>query len=333
MAIIKGTDWDDIIDGTNYSDYIDGNGGDDDIYGYGGSDEINGGNGDDVIYGGAGNDDIIGGAGANDLWGGSGYDWFIMSNRGSRFSDDWIFDFEFDVDRIDLRAWGISDISQVRELLRTDAGGNAWFNAYYLGVDHFVTVDGVRANELLASDFIFQGGGPRNAAGSVYADTLFGSRSDDVLNGRAGADMVLGGLGDDLVLGAGARDELIGGAGHDILRGGVGGDILTGDAGADTFDFNSVRDSQVGFPRDRITDFQPGLDQIDLFNIDANEGLAGNQAFAWRADLGFTGAGQVTYTYVGGNTVVSANVDADLAAEFQVILTGRHVLTAGDFVL
>ncbi|WP_298919675.1 hypothetical protein [uncultured Nostoc sp.] len=61
--------------------------------------------------------------------------------------------------------------------------------------------------------------------------------------------------------------------GNDTLNGGSGTDSLTGGLGNDVFVFNSLSDSQPGFPRDVITDFAGnGIfagDQIDLSAIDA----------------------------------------------------------------
>ncbi|MCF7732625.1 MAG: type I secretion C-terminal target domain-containing protein [Akkermansiaceae bacterium] len=55
------------------------------------------------------------------------------------------------------------------------------------------------------------------------------------------------------------NDRLSGGAGDDTLSGGAGDDILTGSAGSDRFVFGGV---DTG--RDRITDFDPQQDIIDL---------------------------------------------------------------------
>ncbi|MEB0161090.1 M10 family metallopeptidase C-terminal domain-containing protein, partial [Pseudomonas sp. AH2 (2023)] len=49
-----------------------------------------------------------------------------------------------------------------------------------------------------------------------------------------------------------------GDAGNDRLEGGTGNDILNGGAGADVFEF------ERGDGRDRIADFQNGLDRIEL---------------------------------------------------------------------
>jgi len=76
--------------------------------------------------------------------------------------------------------------------------------------------------------------------------------------GTAGAERIEGTAGDDLLLGYAGADTLEGAAGDDVLIAGTGADRLTGGAGADVFVFRA--DGQ----RDLITDFQPGLDRIDL---------------------------------------------------------------------
>ena len=58
--------------------------------------------------------------------------------------------------------------------------------------------------------------------------------------------------------GGGGNDTLNGGAGDDVIHAGTGADRLTGGTGADTFVF--VADEGA----DRITDFELGVDRIDL---------------------------------------------------------------------
>ncbi len=333
MATIYGTNFSEYIDGTNNSDVIFGYGGDDVIFGYSGNDDIYGGAGNDVIYGDAGQDNLFGGNGINDLWGGGGADWFIMSARAGAASDDWIGDFQFDIDRIDVSAWGISDFSQIKALINTDDTGSAWFNAFYNGYNHFLTIDWVAAPDLIASDFIYSDSGATNQTGTAYADTMFGSRYNDVLNGAAGNDSLLGGNGSDVLSGNGGNDRLIGGAGNDDLRGGAGRDVLTGGQGYDAFIFASAAESPANANRDSIRDFQPDIDLINLAAIDARPDLPGNQAFIWIGDADFSTPGQLRYAYAGGNTIVSGNLDSDQLAEFQIVLTGHFTLIAGDFVL
>jgi Ca2+-binding RTX toxin-like protein len=318
MPTIHGTNCSEYLYGTNYGDII---------YGYGGHDVLYGFDGNDTLYGGAGNDDLIGGLGTNNLWGGGGSDWFIMSARAAGASDDWIGDFQFGLDRIDVAAWGVSDFSQIKELLNVDSTGSAWFNASYNGYNHFLTIDGIAPSQLIASDFVYSDSGPKNQTGTAYADTLFGSRLNDTLRGAGGNDVLLGGMGHDSLYGGGGgdrlsggtgndklfgqagNDRLIGGAGADDLNGGAGSDILTGGPGYDAFVFSHYSHSRPNAARDRITDFQPDTDFIDLAAIDARLDLAGNQAFTWIGGAGFSGPGQLRYGYSGSDTIISGSVD------------------------
>lgn len=94
--------------------------------------------------------------------------------------------------------------------------------------------------------------------GQNGADRLFGGRDADALLGGEGGDALFGGKGRDLLLGGDGRDELVGGKGADLLTGGLGADRLKGGKGADLFDF------AVGDGRDRILDWQDGVDRIQL---------------------------------------------------------------------
>lgn len=333
MAIINGSNRSEYIPGTGGNDLIFGYGGDDYIEAFGGNDIIYGGNGDDVIFGGAGLDDIYGGSGVNDLFGGGGEDWFIMSSRGNNFSDDWIGDFQLGLDSIDVSAWGISDFSQIKELMKTDPSGSAWLNAFYNGYDHYLTIDGIPERALISSDFIYSNSGAKTETGTAFADTMFGSRSADTLHGAGGADILLGGFGADILNGNAGKDKLIGGKGNDVLRGGAGADVLQGGAGADIFDFNAVSESPAGSGRDTILDFELDIDVINLAGIDANVLLGGNQAFQWIGNAGFTDAGQLRYFFSGADTIIAGSTDADSTAEFQIRITGHFVPISGDFVL
>lgn len=352
--IFDGTIYSDIIDGTNGADDIYGYAGDDDLYGLGGEDYLDGGSGDDDIHGGSGSDVLIGGTGANDLWGGTGYDFFVMSERGwSGFSDDLVRDFTLNVDRVDLRDWGVSDFSQVRALLATDSYGDATLNAYFAGYDHVLTLDGIAPGQLLAKDFIYANPSALNQTGTGYDDVLFGSRYADVLRGAGGNDTVLGGQGHDFLTGDGGNDLVVGGTGDDDLYGGRGSDRLRGDAGADllvggagrdfmeggagsdlfrfgTFDFSGIAPGTA----DIITDFNPAQDDlIDLSLVDARAGGADN-AFTFIGRAAFSGvAGQLQYQISNGETLVSGDTNGDRMADFMIVLSGAQPLYASDFVL
>ena len=324
MAIYNGTSAGERINGTSGGDTIYGNGGDDSLYGYGGNDVIYGGTGDDYLSGGDGNDILNGGRGVNDFRGGAGDDTFVMIARttNSGFTDDLIHDMH-DGDKIDVSAWGISDFSQVQAVMGVDYYGAA-INAYYNGEDHLLSFLDADPSQFEATDFIYSNHGGGTQLGTMYADTLFGSRFDDVLRGSDGCDTLLGGIGNDALYGGGGGDDIFGGA---------GGDTLTGGGGYDAFIYQSAADSAAGAGHDVITDFRAGADWIDLCQVDANTGAAGDQAFHWIGTDDFTGAGQLRYETANGVTTVYGNTDGDSAPEFQIELTGAHTLHACDFVL
>ncbi|MBB5516684.1 Ca2+-binding RTX toxin-like protein [Rubricella aquisinus] len=104
--------------------------------------------------------------------------------------------------------------------------------------------------------------------GAVSVYTLELSPVHARLVGDRAPDTITGGAQNDVIDGRGGRDVLEGGAGDDFLTDGRARDILTGGDGVDTFIFH--RDNAT----DRITDFQDGLDRIDLRDY----GLAGFDA-------------------------------------------------------
>ncbi len=95
-------------------------------------------------------------------------------------------------------------------------------------------------------------------------DHSFGNPDDGYyhLDGGRDADFLLGTASFD--------DAILGGAGDDLLDGQQGRDLLTGDAGADTFRYQSVTDSYrtaTAAHSDRITDFDPSTDTLDLASL------------------------------------------------------------------
>ena len=57
-------------------------------------------------------------------------------------------------------------------------------------------------------------------------------------------------------------------------------------------------------------------------DIDANPGVAGDQAFTWIGSAAFSGIGQMRYA----DGMLQASVDADAAPEFEIELTGAPTL-------
>ncbi len=179
--------------------------------------------------------------------------------------------------------------------------------------------------------------------GTSSRDSLLGFGGNDTLNGLGGRDNLDGGNGNDKLFGGGGADVLRGGAGNDILKGGsgddflngnAGKDILTGGAGVDTFIFKHARETRPGKTADVITDFSTS-DFIDIRNIDADKGVAGNQDFKFLGDSAFTGkAGELNYKYVGSGanarTIISGDQNGDGAADFQIVLHKHIALSANN---
>jgi len=145
----------------------------------------------------------------------------------------------------------------------------------------------------------------------------------------------------DVITGDAGANALNGGGGSDVITGGLGRDTLTGGADHDVFYFKAINETPVGAGvRDVITDFQPGLDDIDLSTIDANPSKAGDQPFKFVGTQAFGGkAGELHYqTFdqpgtANDITVVSGDINGDRVADFEIEIAGLQKLTASDFIL
>lgn len=163
---------------------------------------------------------------------------------------------------------------------------------------------------------------------------LFGDAGNDRLQVRYGEASLYGGQGDDKLTSHERFDILDGGSGDDILIGEGNPDTLTGGAGSDRFVFRVVEHSMRHNDKyDRILDFsvEEG-DLIDIRGMDADETVAGDQAF-FLAD-GFTGvAGQVVQFSDGlGNTLIEGDTNGNGKSDFKILLVGEHVLTESNFL-
>jgi serralysin len=168
-----------------------------------------------------------------------------------------------------------------------------------------------------------------------FIDDAIGGSGRDSITGNDIANGLFGGKGGDSLFGLGGKDNLNGGKGADILIGGGAADQLTGAAGADRFVYRLLSDSSAGAGRDLILDFSHGQgDRIDLSSLDANAGLAGQQAFTLIAG-GFTGAAAQLIQYIdeSGRTILSGDVNGDSVADFEIQINGGSVLVAGDLIL
>jgi hypothetical protein len=203
-------------------------GGDDSVGGTTGNDTVDGGAGNDSLFGLAGDDDLTGGAGRDTLDGGAGND----TLNGGAGNDN---------------GRGGDDA----DTLTLGGGRDKGFGG--AGND---TLNGGSGRDRLeggSGDDAILGGGGKNK--------MLGDGGNDTLQGGGGADNMDGGAGDDLLFGNGGKDRMFGGFGADTFRGGSGGDTMDGGAGADVFVFGQ------GSGRDRVLNFEDGIDRIDLEGV------------------------------------------------------------------
>ena len=182
------------------------------------------------------------------------------------------------------------------------------------------TLLGLRGDDVLSGE-----GGNDTLIGHVGLDTLNGGDGDDFLAGRDGADVLNGNDGDDVLRGGAHIDVLDGGAGRDTLHGGGGGDTLTGGADEDVFIFDAEAQSgQTYSIRDKITDFEDGLDLLDV------------SAFGVTfARTGFTGTmPEVRFTKIGSvDSQLRIDTDGDGIDNMRVDILGVRGLTLNDLIL
>lgn len=204
-----------------------------------------------------------------------------------------------------------------RRSLADADGGVDWINAAAVSGDAAVDLRAGTTSSLAGGSFAI-------AAGTVIEHCVTGD-GDDGIAGNAASNRLLGMRG---------NDALSGDAGDDTLEGGQGGDTLTGGAGADRFAYAALSESGGAAP-DTITDFAPGLDLIDVSALDPSPAAAGDQGFAWRGTLGFSGGGtaEACYRQVGADTVLEFDTGDGGAAEMSIRLLGRFDLAGTELVL
>jgi Ca2+-binding RTX toxin-like protein len=205
------------------------------------------------------------------------------------------------------------------------------------------------------ADVIRAGGGPDiveagNGADVIWAgdgrDTVKAGNGADLIWGGGGPDIIDGANGDDQLFGQGGSDVLFGGNGNDVLEGGPGPDTLTGGPGADVFVYTSHSDDEEGGDHEggegggcgggedhegrveTITDFQPGLDRIDLSQLLTVDSFADGPE-----------PNAVWVEQDGSDAIVRIDTNGDVssehAAELSIVLAGVDASSAsvGDFVL
>ena len=234
-------------------DYLQGDAGDDSLFGAAGADTLDGGDGADVMRGGTWGDVLTGGAGGDILNGGFGDD---ILDGGSGF--DVIVGAAGDDtaqggDGNDRVYGGLGDDSLEGEA-GNDLLGGAAGNDIVNGGSGDDRVYGGGGDDVIDGD---DGGDPQGGD-----DRLFGSAGNDRFFAGAGDDRSFGGSGNDTFNSGGGNDLEFGGAGDDYFVDTDGNDRSWGGAGADRFEW-----SDTDFGRDRIEDFEAGVDTLDMGNL------------------------------------------------------------------
>ena len=204
--------------------------------------------GDDVLYADDGRSVLLGGAGNDTLYGGPGDD------------------------QLDGDFGGVLPITPGNDVLHggagndqllTEGGNDVLDGGPGADMVEFVIANPTRGEHI---DLSIQGVAQDTGVGMMTLESIEGGEAgtpyDDVLT-AAGVTADVG-----LELGAGGHDVLIGGSGNDSLTTHGGTNTLTGGAGSDFF---QVIIAQTGSPFDAsmtnfdtITDFQTGVDRLDV---------------------------------------------------------------------
>ena len=169
------------------------------------------------------------------------------------------------------------------------------------------------------TDMIQAGAGNDTVSAGAGNDSVQGGDGNDLLRGGSGNDLLQGQAGQDSLFGDEGNDSLLGGAGNDLLQGGAGSDLLAGGAGADmlwggaeraqrdVFVFNSPGESRLGALRDRIGDFRPGTDFLEI-----------------KADLNGNGLKSASQVLGTATTDADSNAVLHLGGGVEIVLIGVH---------
>ncbi len=253
--------------------------------------------GSDILTGRGGNDSLIGGDGNDRLNGGTGAD----------------------------RMWG----GPGDDLYFVDTARDRVSELPGQGTDLVLGSISIRLPDNV-ENLTLSGDSALNGRGNDDANVIRGNGAANLLTGRGGNDTLNGGPGgDDTLNGEFGDDRLFGGTGNDVLIGDLGADTLVGGPDADTFRYTSTANSAPG-AGDTITDFETGLDILDVAAIDADAGTDGDQTFVFIDAASFSGtAGELRYA----DGQVQADTDGDGLPDFEIAFSNLVALTAGDILL
>ena len=289
-----------VLTGTAGHDRLTAGSNDNRVIGLAGNDTLDGGAGNDTLVGGQGNDSLIGGAGIDTAdYTGSLPARVYLGITGPQ------------------NTWQGADVFSGIENLVGGLGNDRFFGS---------TVGNV-LNGGAGNDQLYGGGGN---------DTLIGGAGNDFFHGGADADVILfegsaavdvdivrttatgqgtdtlggvenitGGSGSDIIRGNAAANVLNGAVGNDTLVGRGGSDVLTGGSGSDRFVFANWDGN------DRVTDFQNGLDRIEI----------GGPTTGFRDLAVYNSAEGAVISWGGGTTITLVGIDRSMVDASDFIFT------------
>ncbi len=147
-------------------------------------------------------------------------------------------------------------------------------------------ITGTSSNDTIiagpAENLVSAGAGNDYVLGEDGNDTLNGNQGNDSLFGENDNDILDGNQNNDSLFGQNGLDSLTGDAGRDFLAGGKDSDTLTGGTEADIFFFGSPFEEGV----DNITDFEPGIDKIQVDSAEFDIGVTDFNRFNYNSSTG-----------------------------------------------
>jgi cysteinyl-tRNA synthetase, unknown class len=172
-------------------------------------------------------------------------------------------------------------------------------------------------------------GGDDYLAGNTGNDQISGGNDRDIAYGEWGNDSISGGSGNDMLWGNDDNDTVSGDDGDDRICGDRGDDVLTGGAGRDIFVYENFDPRTLG--RDTITDFEGGVDQIELRTNIFTDLIGSSWSFAVVDGDPAVVSSSATIIYDRSSGNLFYNDSGDLPAVNFVNLATKPVLAVTDF--